>query len=281
MKTVHLILDHHACKLLYYDTVSEALRPQLVFVDADGSIVFEINEAGLKGEAIDEHRELAVVWGDSVVFGVGRSWPCLLDSLAPGYQFLNGGIEGDSFTNILRRAARLNGQRAVALNFVMLGWHPLPDNRNVRCALTAFLQKTPNTVLLTMPTALNKRIAGHDLSCYFTRRDADYSFAFCGNLVYSGDLQRTAFEYIIERNRIIREISSEMGIRLVDLYAGFDTECRDDFREDFLDIVHLRPSAYSKIARLVHQGAKDMLPASRLRDAADAASRAAAVLDRG
>jgi len=46
------------------------------------------------------------VWGDSVVFSVGRGWPCLLDRLAPGYQFLNGGIDGDPYKNILRRAAR-------------------------------------------------------------------------------------------------------------------------------------------------------------------------------
>src|SRR6266851_4525135 len=105
LKTVHLILDHAAFKLLYYDKETEALRPQLVFVDADGSIVFEINEVGLKGDALDDRRKLAVVWGDSVVFGAGRGWPCLLDSLAPGYQFLNGGIEGDSYTNILRRAS--------------------------------------------------------------------------------------------------------------------------------------------------------------------------------
>ena len=52
MKTVHLMLDHHACKLLYYDNEMRALRPQLVFVDGDGSIVFEINEVGLKGDAL-------------------------------------------------------------------------------------------------------------------------------------------------------------------------------------------------------------------------------------
>ena len=33
----------------------------------------------------------------------------------------------------------------------------------------------------------------------------------------------------------------------------------DDFRQDFLDIMHLRPSAYPKIAGVVYQGIKDLL----------------------
>jgi lysophospholipase L1-like esterase len=259
MKTVHLMLDHHACKLLYYDNESRALRPQLVFVDVAGSIVFETNEIGLKGDAPDGDRKLAVVWGDSVVFGVGWGWPRLIDNLAPGYQFLNGGIEGDSYANILRRAGELNRRRSVALNLIMLGWHPLPDNRNLRSALTAFLQETENTVILTVPTALNRRLADQDLSPYFSDSGEGEAFSFSGNLRYSLDLQRTAFDYLVERNQIARDCARRAGTPLVDLFAAFDTELVDDFREDFLDIMHLRPSAYPKIAAAVYQGIKDLL----------------------
>jgi len=263
VKTVHLNLDHHVSKLLYYDKQTETLQPHLVFVDPAGSIVFEINEAGLKGEAVDDRRKLVVVWGDSVVFGTGWGWPCLLDSLAPGYQFLNGGIEGDSYANILRRANGLNRQRAVALNLVMLGWHPLPDNRNLRSAVTAFLRSTPNTVLLTMPTALNRRIASQDLSCYLTDRGAPHPFTFCGNLAYSRELQSLAFDYIVERNQIVRDIAGQMGIPLVDLFIEFETEWLNDFRQDFIDMIHLRSSVYPKIDRVVYGGIKDLLqPAS-------------------
>jgi lysophospholipase L1-like esterase len=269
LKTVHLYLGHHASKLLYYDNEHEALRPDLVFVDADGSIVFEINELGLKGEARDGARELVVVWGDSVVFGAGRSWPCLLDGMVSGYQFLNGGIEGDGFANILRRASELNQQQAVALNLLMLGWHPLPDNRNVRSAVAAFLEGTPNTVLLTMPTALNRRITRLDLSSYFTDQDGPDAFTFCGNLPYSRELQSTAFDYISERNQIVRDISRQTGTPLVDLFHEFETEGLDDFRREFSDIIHLRPSAYPKIARAVHEGIKHLLrPAILLTGAA-------------
>jgi lysophospholipase L1-like esterase len=263
VKTVHLTLNYAACKLLYYDNETEAMRPRLVFVGADGSIHFEINEAGLKGDALDDTRKLVVVWGDSVVFSAGRGWPCLLDSPAPGYQFLNGGIEGDPFTNILRRASEFNRQRAVELNLLMLGWHPLPDNRNVRSALTDFVEKTRNTVLFTMPTALNRRIADQDLSSYLTSRDAEEPFTFCGDLPYSRKNQYIGFNYIMERNDIVRETASQMNIRMVDLFAEFDTEKLDDFRQDFGDMIHLRASAHPKIVRAVYEGIKDLLqPAS-------------------
>src|SRR5436309_10836104 len=187
LRTVHVITAREAidAKTVFYDPERAMLRPNLVFVDRDGSVLFETNEAGLKGEPIDSTRKLAVVWGDSVVFSAGRGWPCLLDRLAPGYQFLNGGIEGDPYSNILRRAHEFKRQRAVELNLLMLGWHPLPDNRNVRSALTDFVEKTPNTVLFTMPTALNRRIADQDLSSYLTSRVADNAFTFCGDLPYS------------------------------------------------------------------------------------------------
>lgn len=259
MKTVHLTLNYAACKLLYYDKETEAMRPRLVFVGDDGSIHFEINEVGLKGDALDDTRKLVVVWGDSVVFSAGRGWPCLLDSLAPGYQFLNGGIEGDPYTNILRRAYEFNRQRAVELNLLMLGWHPLPDNRNVRSALTDFIEKTPNTVLFTMPTALNRRVVGQDLSPYLTPGDANNAFTFCGDLPYSRKHQYISYNYIMERNEIIRNTAARMNVRMVDLFAAFDTEKLDDFRQDFIDMIHLRASAHPKIVRAVYEGIKDLL----------------------
>src|SRR5437763_2579861 len=104
MKSVHLIPADAAIKRLCFDDQTQSLRPNLVLVDRQGAVVFEINELGLKGAPRDPTRKLAVVWGDSVVFGVRWSWPCLIDQSAPGWQFLNGGIEGDPYDNVLRRA---------------------------------------------------------------------------------------------------------------------------------------------------------------------------------
>src|SRR5437667_7314910 len=124
-KSVHLIPADAAIKRLCFDEATQALRPNLVLVDRQGAVVFEINELGLKGAARDPARKLAVVWGDSVVFGVRWGWPCLLDEHAAGWQFLKRRIGADPYRNILPRAAALNQAHDVRLNILLLGWHPL------------------------------------------------------------------------------------------------------------------------------------------------------------
>jgi hypothetical protein len=69
-KTVPLIPPDATIKRLCFDESTRTLRPNLVLVDRQGSVVFEINELGLKGAARDPSRKLAVVWGDSVVFAL-------------------------------------------------------------------------------------------------------------------------------------------------------------------------------------------------------------------
>ena len=278
MKTVHLATVN--AKALYYDPERSALRPNLTFIDLNGQIVLETNEVGLKGDPVDPGRKLAVIWGDSVVFSHGRGWPCLLDRLAPGYQFLNGGIEGDPYKNILRRASEFNARNRVALNLLMLGWHlfvpswwarrpTLSDgteakhigngNEDLRAELTSFLERTPNTVLLTVPTALNRRIVDRPLSPYLRDGDEDTGFHFFGDIDREVEGQREAFDYILERNAIARETCAQIGIRVVDLYTAFDTEQEPDFREHFSDALHLRPRSYPLVAQIVYENIKDLL----------------------
>lgn len=267
-KTVHLVSEFN--KSFYVNRQSLAFRPNLVFIEETGKIVFEINELGLKGDARDPTRQLVVVWGDSVVFGIGKGWPCLLDELAPGYQFLNGGIEGDHYLNILRRAGAFNRQHDAVLNLLMLGWHPFqrirrrwtrrPANRTLRADLMAFLAETPNTVLLTLPTALNRKIINQDLSDSFvTEHDPIRYFTFFGAARYSVSIQRETFDYIVERNAIAREVCASLNVRVVDLFDVFNTERVADFRRDFMDVVHPRIQAYPAIARAVHDGIADLL----------------------
>jgi lysophospholipase L1-like esterase len=267
-KTVHLVSDFN--KSRYLNRQSLGFRPNLVFVEETGKIVFEINEVGLKGEARDATRQLVVVWGDSVVFGIGKGWPGLLDELAPGYQFLNGGIEGDHYLNILRRATAFNRQHDVALNLLMLGWHPFqrirrrwtrrPANRTLRADLIAFLAETPNTVVLTMPTALNSKIIKQDLSnSFITEHDPIRYFTFYGAARYSVSIQQETFDYIVERNAIAREVCALRNVRIIDLFQVLNTERVADFRQHFMDVVHPRIQAYPAIARSVYDGIADLL----------------------
>jgi hypothetical protein len=287
LKTVHSSVPGDVFKTLCYDWERDALRPNLVFIHDDGSVFFEINEAGLKGGPIDPDRRLVVAWGDSVVFGVGYSWPRLIEPLAAGHQVLNGGIEGDGFKNILRRAADFNRAHRVALNLVMLGWHPHwmftfesassgkpagplrrllglareaeRPNHGLAKHLTDFVRAFPNTVLLTLPTALNQDILDRDLTPLFAHGGDDTAFSFLGRLPYSVAIQRALWEFVNERNRIAREVCQQHGIRVVDLFAAFDSRREADFRAQFHDILHFRVRSYPAVARTIHEGIRDLL----------------------
>jgi hypothetical protein len=278
LKTVHVMPRADALKAIYYDWQTDTLRPNLVFVDGNGRVLFETNEIGLKGEAVDETRKLAVVWGDSVVFGAGKGWARLLDADAPGYQFLNGGIEGDPYDNILRRARLLNRQRPVALNLVMLGWHrfepywaaladpgrskwwprrqpeTLSAPERYRADVAAFLEEVPNTVVLTTPTALNRRILGKDLSGEFRAGDDDTVFQYVWPALYSVGLQRQIYDFISRRNEIAIDVAMRAKVPVVDLFAAFDTTELPDFRRDFVDFMHFRVSAYPQIVAAISRG---------------------------
>ena len=120
---------------------------------------------------------------------------------------------------------RRNGARPAIL--------PHSGNENIRAELTRFLQRVPNTVVLTMPTPLNRHIVDQDLSPYLVEGDYEQGFRFLGKLPYQKDGQRWAFEHIAERNAITREVCAKLGVRLIDLAAALDTENLADFRENF------------------------------------------------
>ncbi len=284
-RTVQLITrpdDLMALHPLCYDPQRRSLRPNLAFVDPAGTIVFETNELGLAGGPLDTSRKLAIVWGDSVVLGSGRGWTSLLDALVPGYQFLNGGVMGDPFTNVLDRAVAFNEHHQVALNIVTTGWHrfhvndllkherrwtvrlrrhffdqsPLSaDNADLRQALMSGLPRIPNTVLATMPTALNRRIVGQDLSSYMNGSE----FRLLSGYQYSIAVQQALFEHIVQRNRIVRQVGGELGRPVVDLFRDLATEGCEDFRRDFFDVMHFRPTSFPLVAQHVYEGIKSML----------------------
>ena len=114
-------------------------------------------------------------------------------------------------------------------------------------------------MVLTIPTALNGRIVHWDLSSYRTAGDDSTSFRFLGDLPFHVEAQRQGFEHVVERNTIAREVCRVRGIRLIDLFAAFNTEDRVDFREHFYDVIHFRPSAYPLVAQIVYDGLKDLL----------------------
>src|SRR5215213_3127359 len=127
-------------------------------------------------------------------------------------------------------------------------WHPHSGNENLDTELTRFLEMTPYTVVLTMPTALNRRIIDEDLSAYLVPGEDKTGFRFIGDIRYQIDGQRQGFEHIVERNAITRAVCRRLGARVVDLFAAFETENLADFRVHFYDVLHFRPRSYPLVA---------------------------------
>ena len=105
-----------------------------------------------------------------------------------------------------------------------------------------------------MPTALNGRIVRQELSNYDLPGDVNSGFDLYPFEQYSIGLQKELFYHICERNRITCEVAVERGTPLLDLFTTFGTEQLADFRQDFFDVMHLRPGAYGKMARAVCEG---------------------------
>lgn len=263
LKTVHVLgqvaTASGTLQELYLDSANNSLYPNLIFLSQDGEIYFETNELGLKGEAIDPRKDQAVVWGDSVVFSIGKGWPALLNGMVPQLQFLNGGIEGSAYYQILDRAVRLNREYQIALNIILLGWHTIGHNENVKSDLLAALAEIPNPVLVTMPTAFNPKMIEADISALLVSGvDPEQNFGFPG-WPYDIETQQWVFHHIVERNRILREVAVLRQLPLVDLYEALSTEELSDIRKDFFDYMHPRPSAYPKIAQTIYEGLRPVL----------------------
>jgi hypothetical protein len=62
----------------------------------------------------------------------------------------------------------------------------------------------------------------------------------------------------VERNAITREVCARLGVRVIDLFAALDTENAEDFREHFVDVLHLRLRSYPLVAQIIHDNIKDL-----------------------
>ncbi|MGH7660253.1 MAG: hypothetical protein ACRENA_04955 [Vulcanimicrobiaceae bacterium] len=273
MKTIHVIpsTSNGAYEQGFYlNRSTMTLIPDQAFVNEKGEFLFETNSFGLRGAEPEEGQPIVVIWGDSVVFSMpGRGWPEQMNDDSPAYLFLNGGVEGTSFAEILKRAVAFNRKRRVELNVILPGWHHFPDNRYMQGDLENALGEIPNAVLATQPTSLNAQIASADLTSTFRQTLEDEThFAFWGAAPYSVQLQTAYFAYICQRNAIVRAVAQSSGTPLIDLFAALDSSTLEDFRKHFFDIGHPRMIAYPMIAKIMREELQPLLKASPARTAA-------------
>jgi lysophospholipase L1-like esterase len=251
----------------YLDRRRKRIKPNVVILKPpDMSVYFETNSIGFKGPQVDPSKRLAAVWGDSVVFGVGKGWVEGLGGLFQGFQFLNGGLEGDRLEGIRDRAIEGNRQTKIERNVIFPGWHSMKSGRRVRAILSELLDRLPGPILSTVPTSLSERVAGTELSPYFTARgdnksqgDPDHDYLFWGRLGYSVRNAKKLLRQLDEQNAIVRALARARSVPLVDLHRVLYTEDLSNFREDFFDVGHPRPRSYQRIQTCFREALKDVL----------------------
>lgn len=269
-KEVHVLKDGVQTGLvqgLWLDRETGQVRPNVCILDAEGNVLLQTNDLGLRGPDVREGDRIGVVWGDSVVWGVlGSDWPEKMNEMVSGCTFLNGGLEGSDYNSVLERAVRFNELHAVRVNVLFPGWHTVGDNSRFRADLIEALRYLPNVLVLTMPTSLNPTIATSDISSHFTNirptyQDihADRFFGFFGTEPYSLAFQAQLFQHIIERNDLIRDAAQKLRLPILDLFEIMNSSALDKFNEYFFDMSHPRPRTYAMIASLVSKAAANLI----------------------
>ena len=246
----------------YLDAVAKWLYPDVALLGADGAVLWQTNRFGLRGADVEPGQRIGVVWGDSVVFGLySRTWSEMLNDYSTDCIFLNGGVEGATYVDVLRRAVDFNRRERVAVNVIMPGWLEIGSNEHFERDLRDALSEIPNAVLVTMPTSLNAGMIHQDITSAFVAPagDAESGFNFWGTDDYSVHVQKILYGHLAQRNALIRGVAAHAGIPLIDLFVALDSTSLPDFRTYFMDVSHPRPSAYAKIAALVWEGARSVL----------------------
>ncbi len=246
----------------YLDRSRKRIKPNVVVLrPPEMTVYFETNSYGFKGPEVDPARKLVAVWGDSVVWGIGKGWVEGLSSYFPGYQFLNGGLEGDPLENICERIAEANYARGlnIEFNIIFPGWHSRQRPEMVYKLLSLIVKRIPSPVLCTVPTSLSRKTVEIDLTRYFVPLPDKNHYGFWGSTPYSIENARRLLQEIERQNEVTRLVAEENKTPLVDLYSSFYTEDIDRFREDFFDAGHPRVSAYPKIQKIFYEVLKDVL----------------------
>jgi len=119
------------------------------------------------------------------------------------------------------------------------------------------LEKIPNCILSTLPTALNEYILDVDLTPYATVDGVVRFWGWSKNLQPS--TMKSAYERLLERNAMIRRVAEERGVPLFDWFAAMRTTSLEDFSADFFDVPHPRPQSYAKIAQIWAEGLRPYL----------------------
>jgi hypothetical protein len=240
LKNYSLIQSH-------YLTASKELISNLEILNNNNEVFFQINSLGLKGAKPKVESKKVAVWGDSVVFGFGKTW-CDLQ-IGNSVQIFSGGLEGATAEDILRFAHQKNLENRFDLNIVSLGWHSIASRQRTNEYLSK-ARDIPNCALMTLPFSIPLKKSMSDIGSEFNfSKSVDDAFFFWGNQEYSVN---SCFKLIYDmsiQNQKIRQFARKFGIPLLDFELIFGSHKMQEIdKSRFFDIGHLRPSAYPNVA---------------------------------
>lgn len=220
----------------------------------------EVNSLSCFGPEPDPDLPVIGFFGDSVtqgrvLFGC-TSVP--LQTRAPGFQTINGGIEGSNIEKIVDHCLYVNAQRPLACAVVHPGWHNLVygDNRleHWREQLDR-LDGLPRVAHIKLTGDLNDEAAARGI-------DHLYNAGEPGNpdgldvyhkLEMSGTTEKVAILYgqVNEKNAFLEDYCRAKGRLFIDLDPVLKPKTYADLKAHFFDTVHPRYQFYPTIAHAV------------------------------
>ena len=246
-KKVFISLKNYSLIQSQYLTESKELIPNLELWNQSGEVFFQINSIGLKGAKPRAESKKVVVWGDSVVFGFGKTW-CDLQ-IGNHIQSFSGGLEGATNEKILSYAHKKNLENEFDLNIISLGWHSIASRQRIDESLSK-VRDIPNCALMTLPFSIPLKISMFDIRSEFNfSKSLDEAFLFWGNHEYSVNSCFKLIYDMTRQNQRIRQFAAKFDIPLLDLELIFKShKMREIDKVRFFDVGHLRPSAYPHVA---------------------------------
>lgn len=255
-------------KSYYWDPVAMETACNLRVCYNEATLAFRMNDLGFRStQDRDEGRPLTVVWGDSVVFGQGeRTWVDMLEKFRPGVQFLNGGVEGLRFPEILDLAEKRNAEFQIDYNIMMPGWHGW-DGREADLRLWERVAQLPGPAFMTVPSLLNEMTIKEDWDEYIWEKNGGkWKRPQHGGMEGSlrrfwgkDDFRATSaghLDKILHRNYTCRTAARQMSIPLCDMWMAMAVSTLAQGVPYFQDMGHPEPDAYPWMAEIVWRSLK-------------------------
>lgn len=255
--------DNRFTKSYYWDPVAKETAKNVRVCYKDAVTYFRMNDLGFRSmQNRNESRPLAVVWGDSVVFGQGRrTWVDMLEKFCPVVQIFNGGVEGIPFADLVALMERRSAETRIDYNITLPGWHGWHGAaRDI--ALWKRVADLPGPMFVTMPSLLNEQTINEDWLPYIApsgggswERPGNAGMEGCLHRFWgSDDFHATVTKHldkILGRNDACRRAAEAFDVPLCDMWAGMTVNTLAQGVPYFQDMGHPEPDAYPWMAEIL------------------------------